>query len=430
MSDQIKKIPTPGYQYKVVGGDRITRIAATAYGTQDKARLIVSANPVLNGRPISLEKLPTIYAGDILNIPLVAENEALKTAASKKIIPGKNKDDFTLIIDGLEIPVQSGKVIRTMDTASDGWTARVAWNPGENKEIDKRLLPYALPPASVYIGGKLQVNGILYTVEPEMNEAGIVKNLDGFSFTADAIDSTLKPPYEKNNITLKQRAEEQVQHLGIKAIFDVDEGGKFDRMTAEPTDTIFSHLAKYAAQRSVLISSTPSGDMLFTRANVNGSPVGTLEESQPLPIGWAAKYDGRKRFNSYKVIGQSPGGVSKTATAIDKDVPRSRFKTIEAHDTITGDIQTVADWQRSKQLAEALTFPFPVSGWYDPSGNLWEPNTIVTVISRTLDVPQGFNFLIRSVTFEYSTDGRKTTLSLIPPQVYTTEKLPVPWEVK
>ncbi len=429
MSD-IRSKPTPGHQYRVVGGDRITRISATAYGTQENARLIVGANPQLTGRPISLEDLPTIYAGDVLNIPLIPANVALRNEGTKLTIAGKTAEDFTLIIDGLEIPVQSAKIVRTMDTAADGWTGRLAWNPGDNKEIDRRLLPYALPDASVYLGGNLQINGILYNVEPEMTVAGIVKNLEGFSFTADAIDSSVKSPYEKNNITLQQRAEEQIQHIGIRAIFESDGGGKFDRMTADPTDTIFGHLAKYARQRSILISSTVTGDMLFNQANVNGKPVGTLEETQPLPLDWSAKYDGRQRFNSYKVIGQSPGGVSKTATAIDENVPRSRFKTIEANDTIAGDIQGVADWQRSKQLADALTIPFPVSDWYDPGGNLWTPNTIVTIISPTLDVPQGFNFLIRAIEFDYSTRGRSAILSIIPPQVYTTEALPEPWRVE
>ena len=427
---EIRILPTPGFQYRVVAGDRITRISATAYGTQDNARLIVSANPLLTGRPISLESLPTIYAGDVLNIPLLAANVALRNEGTKLTIPGKAADDFTLIVDDLEIPVQSAKILRTMDTAADGWTARIAWNSGENKELDKRLLPYAMPLASVYLAGKLQINGILYTIEPEMTNAGIVKNLAGFSFTADAVDSTLKPPYEKNNVTLQQRAEEQIAPIGIRAIFKADGGGKFDRMTAaDPTETIFSHLHNYARQRSLLISSTVTGDMLFWKANVDGQPVGTLEETQPLPQNWNAKYDGRKRFNSYKIIGQSPGGISKSAVAIDENIHRARFLTIQAHDTITGDIQAVANWQRSKQLADALTIPFPVSDWYDPAGILWEPNTIVTVISRTLDVPQGFNFLIRAVEFNFNTAGRSTILSLIPPQVYTNDELPVPWEV-
>ena len=426
---EIRTLPTPGFQYKVKSGDRITRISATAYGTQNNARLIVQANPILTGRPISLEDLPTIYAGDVLNIPLLAANAALRNEGTKLTIPGKAADDFTLVIGDLEVPVQSAKILRTMDTAADGWSALTAWNPGENKELDKRLLPYAMPPASVYLAGKLQINGVLYTVEPEMTNSGIVKNLAGFSFTADAIDSTLKPPYEKNNITLQQRAEEQIAHIGIRAIFEADGGGKFDRMTAEPTETIFSHLHNYARQRSILISSTPTGDMLFWKANVDGQPVGTLEETQPLPQNWNAKYDSRERFNSYKIIGQSPGGISKSAVAIDENIHRARFLTIQAHDTITGDIQAVANWQRSKQLADALTIPFPVSDWYDPAGNLWEPNTIVTVISRTLDVPQGFNFLIRAIEFNYNPAGRSTILSLIPPQVYTNDELPVPWEV-
>lgn len=415
--------PLPGKQYTVQSGDTLSVIAARAYGDAQLWPRIWKANQTR----LKSDNPETISPGEIIIIPLIAEREALKTELAGSKLSGKEKDALTIIVDGLEIPVLSGRVIRTMDTAADGWTASIAWTPGEDSALDKVLLPYAYPPASVYIGNELIINGILYTVEPQQTESGIIKNLEGWSFTADVIDSTLKPPYEKNNVTLEQRANELVKPIGIKVIFETDPGGKFDRVTASPQDTIFGHLAKLALQRGILISSTPEGNLLFTKAS-SGPSVGTLEESQPLPVEWRARFDGRNRFNAYKAIGQSPGGNAKTATAIDNKVPRSRFQTFQANDTITGDIQKAADWRRSKQLADALTIPFPVSGWLAPNGSLWRENTSITVISKTIHVPQGFTFLIRSVEFLLEPGGKTATLNLIPPQIYTGEAIEDPWQ--
>lgn len=421
--------PTPGNQYTVVAGDRITFISQRAYGTEANATLIVEANAQLTGRAISLEDLPTIFPGDILNIPHDAPLQAIRTEATKLTIPGKEPDDFTLIADGLEIPVMSGRVIRTMDTPADGWTAQLAWFPGEDKEIDKRLLPFALPEAAVYLGGKLRINGILYGVNPGLKDDGSTKDLAGFSFTADAIDSTIMPPYEVNGLTLKQRADQLLAPIGIRAVFDTEVGAAFERMTAEPTDTIVGHLTKYAAQRGILISSTPSGDLLFLRANTDGEPVGTLQEGRTPVTAWAATYDGRKIFNAYKAIGQTPGQEANVAVATDEDVPRARSLTFKSDDATTGDIQGAADWKRSKQLAEALGIQLPVDSWYAPNGELWEENTLVTVISETLDIPDGFTYLITKVEPEFQTGGTPAVITLVPPQVYTGEPVTRPWKI-
>ena len=199
----------------------------------------------------------------------------------------------------------------------------------------------------------------------------------------------------------------------------------FDRVTSDENDTIFQHLAGLAMQRSALISSTVNGDLLITRAS-NGRPVATLEEGSQGAISMTARFDGRKRFNVYRAIGDSPLG-NKVGLAKDNVVPRSRFLTFQANETISGDIDKAAQWRRSKQLADALTIPFPTDSWYRPDGKLWRENTIVTVISPTIHVPGGFNFLIRSVEYIDDTAGKTAVLNLVPPQVYTGEELKEPW---
>ena len=413
--------PIPGKQYTIQDENSLSQIAARAYGDETLWPRIWSANQFIlrSGDP------NLIFPGEVISIPVLPERQKLKTAVTDPVIPGKEKDDMTIIIDGLEIKSTSTRIVRTMDTAADAWSASLDWQPGVRLDIDERVRPYAYLPASVYIGGKLMVNGILYTTESDLKSNQSIKRLEGASFTADLVDSTLKPPYEKNNVTLKQRAEEIVKPLGIDVVFDIEEGGAFDRVTADENDTIFQHLADLAMQRSALISSTVNGDLLITRA-ASGRPVAILEEGSQGSISLTARYDGRKRFNVYRAIGDSPLG-NKVGLAKDNVVPRSRFLTFQANETISGDIDKAAQWRRSKQLANALTIPFPTDSWYRPDGELWRENTIVTVVSPSIHVPDGFDFLIRSVEYIDDVAGKTAILNLVPPQVYTGEELKEPW---
>lgn len=413
--------PVPGKRYTIQDENSLSQVAARAYGDFTLWTRIWSANQsqLRSGDP------NLIFPGEIIIIPLLPERESVKTSTADKDLSGKEKDEITILLDGIEVNSTATKIIKTMDTAADGWTAVIPWRHGEDTELDKKLLPYAYPPAAIYIGGKLKISGLLYVVQPGKTADGTVKKISGFSFTADLIDSTLKPPYEKNNVTLKQRAEELVKPFGIDVIFNDDPGGIFNRVAVKEEDTVFGHLASLAAQRSLLVSSTADGNLSFTKA-ASGKPVSTIEEDKQGAQVFEATFDGRKRFNIYRALGQSPSGA-KVGIAKDSKVPRSRFVTFQVNETIDGDIEQAAKWRRSKQLAEALTIPFPVSSWFDQNGKLWEDNTLVEVISPTLSIPNGFTFLIKSVEYNDTTSGKTAILNLVPPQVYSGEELVDPW---
>jgi prophage tail gpP-like protein len=427
MSD-IVGYPTPGKRYRVQNGDYLRKIAAIAYGDESRWPEIFAANQSTLRSP----NPDSIFPGEILIIPgnivtAVQQNEAQAVQISQG---GAGKNDFSLMIDGKKINVTSARVVRAMDTACDGWTATVPWIPGKDRDMDRVLAPFSYLPAQVFLGSKLQVNGAIYGVESSLSIDGSVKNLEGWSKTVDIVDSMLKPPLEANNMTLEQRARALIGPLGLTVQFEAtnpEAKAAFYRMTAGDTDTIFSHLSGYADQRGVLISNTPAGDVLFWNAKTTGSPVGTIEEGKPLATEWRVRFDGRARFSSYRSIGDGPFSNKLIAVANDAAVPKSRFMTFTCDDTTPGNVQAAANWRRSSQLAEALTIPFPVAGWYDPNGNLWEPNTLVTVISPTIHAPKGFTFLIRSVEFTYDPAGNSAVLNLIPPQVYSQQEIIEPW---
>jgi prophage tail gpP-like protein len=420
----------PGAPYTVVAGDNLTGIAKQAYGDGRRWREIWTANESVlkSGDPT------VIFPGEIINIPPDSIADVAELDLFGLLLPrleGKDPDDFTIVVDDQEIPVISGRAVRAADTAADGWSAVTNFDP-EDTDLASALIPYSYPASQCYLGGELLIDGFVYTVAPNLTEKTRTATIEGWSPTVDIIDSTSKPPYEAKNITLEQRARDLVEPLGIKVIFDVGTDEPFDRVTIGNTEKIFDHLAKLATQRGILITSTELGELKFTRA-ATGSPIGTIEESLPVGQKYNAKFDGRKRFNIYKAIAQTPArksalkAASKIQVAKDPNVPKSRTLTFTTDETTEAGMKAAAEWKRSKQVADSLTIPFPVSTWYGPDDKLWKENTIVTVVSPAIFVPDGFDFLIRRVEYIFNDKGTTAVLSLVPPQVYTGLSLDEPW---
>jgi len=402
-------------QYTVQSGDTLSGIALKEYGDASYYPRIQAANP-------SITDPDSIIVGQVINLPDLAEREALKTELAALTV---DSDGITILVDSVRVPHVSARIIRTMDTCGDGWSALLPLDL--DSEIATKLAPYSYPKASAYIAGDLAVNGVLYRVSPALSDTQRTASIEGNSFTVDIVDSTVQTPYQRSDITLEQLAEELVAAVGINASADFDTGGIFERTTADEQETIFDHLLTYAQQRGGLVSNTVNGDLLITRANTEGEPVGSLVEGENFVTAWGADYDGRQRFNTYTALGQSPLSNKNVSPAIDSRVPRSRFLTFTADDSTDGNISEASIWRRNSQIAKAMAISIPVRGWYGPAGNLWEPNTIVTVTSPTLFIPDGFDFLIRAVEYVETETQRTAVLSLIPPQTYTTEDIEEPW---
>lgn len=417
--------PTQGKVYTVVNGDSLSSIAEIAYGDPSQWPLIYDANlKTLRSTDPNL-----IFPGEVLIIP---EDPTLRTIKENALVPDSIPDGMAIKIADRFINIQSGKIISTMNTAADAWSAVIEWQPGKDLFIDNVTRPYSYEKTKAYIDGNELVTGPLFITRPLKTTSGSSKTLTAFSATVSIVDSELKPDqYEQNNVSLRERAATLLKSYGLSVVVEnganVDE--KFTRVTAAKNEKIFDHLKKLAKQKKVLISSTSKGNLLLTRANVDEAPVGIIEEaSVNSSLRYTATFDGRKRFSDYRVTCQTPRKRDKKAAITkDKNVPIMRFKNLTVQNSTTGNIQDAADWARSKQFAEALTIPFPVPSWYAPNGDIWRVNKTVIVKSKTLSIPDGYKFLIDRVEYDFDEQGKRATLFLVPPETYTGEEIIEPW---
>ncbi len=351
--------------------------------------------------------------------------ERLRAATVASYFTADPPDKMRLVISGHPIDeVKSMSLVVSIDNAARGWTAVVPFDPG-NVDRYELFKPRQYNRSEVYIGGKLQGTGLMYTPEPTIDKTGRYVTLESWSLAADAIDSTMFPPFEMNNITLQKRADALVQPFGIRVIWEGGADKPFKRTSAGKSDKVMGHLLSLAQQRKLLTMSNAEGDIVI-HSVAAGSPVATLEEGSVPFKKFKARYDGRKMFGSYTCNSSSPKR-SKNATAFDDGVPLSRHTTVTANESDDEDMASAAVREAQRALADSLTTPYPVPTWYSKTNplTLWDANTIVSVISPTMFLPDGFDFLIRSVEYKYSKEATSAVLGIVPPQIYTGEPLEV-----
>ena len=344
-------------------------------------------------------------------------------------LSGKEPDDLTVVVGNEELVLETGSVLRTMDTGADGFSASLPFDPTDEK-LAELLKPYGYKSTAVYLGEDIVINGILYTIENEFSNSGIRKILEGATITANIVDSSLPPPYEATKIKFIDRATTILEPFGIAVKIDSSVASNlaepFDRVTAEPNEKVFNHLATLARQRGVLLTCTPEGELLATKA-AKGRPVASIQEEAPPQLEYKIRFDGRARFHTYRLLGETPKKHFISADANDLLVPSGRMIVETANESTAGNIQEAADWARSKRVADTMTFPIPVYSWYDPKGNLWEPNTLVSITAPSMNIPDGFDMLIRSVQYDWSSSGTRAVLNVVPPTVFTGEEVIEPW---
>jgi prophage tail gpP-like protein len=374
------------------------------------------------------------YAADIKTQAAVSKVERSAAYLAAKTMEGLFKTDdkhkFRLVVNNVPIDeVISGSLKVSIDSAARGWTAVVPFDPSAPMSeffANRAALfkPFQYLWAAVYLGGSLQCFGILFGVRPSINDAGRHLILSGWSNTANAIDSDMLPPYEVNNITLQKHAKNLLTPFGIEVVWSGGVDKPFKRVTANKTDKTMDHLISLAKQRNLLVTCDADGKVNIHEVG-GGFSLVTIEEGKPPFRELEFDLDGRKRFGLYTVLSQSPRRANN-ATAIDSSVPIERHRTTTANEADDADMKAAALREASKAIADALTIPFPVNSWYSDDllqMNLWESNSLVTVVSPTLFIPNGFDFLIRAVEYRFDDDGARATLDLVPPQAYTGKSM-------
>jgi prophage tail gpP-like protein len=327
-----------------------------------------------------------------------------------------------------------------MDASASEWSCII---PEADPDIDQELYdlikPRSLADSVASIDGQILCTGNKYITAPTVTNTGSGVMLQGFSKTFRLSVSHPKQQREFLESSLIDIARDFARPFGLSVKFDSNISNEVNEKFADEkikaTEFVYNFIQNLARQRGVLMSDDVFGNIKFLKANTQQKPVGSIVEGQnalsPSAEQFKAVFDDTLIKQNYYTINNSnlafllskPTGVSKNSS-----IKIPSFRAIQVDSLIEGAGQKAVDFARNFDLASSMKMPVEVNGHHDQNGDLWRENTFVSIVSKSLFIPDGFNFLIRQVEYnEDSEGGKRTRLSLIPPSLYAGGNIVEPW---
>jgi prophage tail gpP-like protein len=305
----------------------------------------------------------------------------------------------------------------------------------ERKFVRKVLQPLLFPKVSVTVNDELVITGRVKDVSPSVDASQASVGVTVYSLANDLTEVCAPVdllPLEFSGFDLKQIADRMVPpSVGVSCVFDGPPGAKFARIRCEPDGIIQQFLVDLALQRGYVLSDKPNGDLLFRSEAPTGKPVARLKGQ---PVGrvtaqfvsgnWFSTITGRNG----KKAGKTPARYTQKNPLYKGSHPRSY--TLSVGDTEAADVPTAVKAAIGRMIASVATYTVEdLPGWRTPSGDLWKPNTTVTLTAPEAMVYEETELLVRSVKLKQTAEAETATLSLVLPGTFGG-KLPtrLPWD--
>ena len=402
--------------YKTDAGDTFERVARKVYGDGDEAGRIARSNPGV------AEPMP---AGVTLAIPAVPG--APVDRASQQ--PAADPDAVSVAIDGARFRFwESVRVTRSVDSI-DTIGLGAPFDPNAPGFRDT-FRPFSYRPITVAIGGAPVFVGTMVDVKPNLSNTRNV-SVSGYATPGVLQDCTAPAsayPLEFEGLDLRAIASKLCEPFGVSVVFEAPAGAAFDSVALEPGSKILPFLHDLAKQRGLIVGSTERGALRFWRAVRPGSPVARLREGAA-PVMAVTPTFAPQEYYSHVTGIEPPDVGSDGAQFTTRNPALAGVLRPFAFTVADGEVAEATQAKAGRMFAGAAAYSVDVATWRDPAGELWRPNTTITLEAPSAMIYSEYEFLIRSVTFNVDSDSRDAVLQLVIPQAFRGE-MPgaLPWD--
>ncbi|MCK5612868.1 hypothetical protein KAR91_63935 [Candidatus Pacearchaeota archaeon] len=344
-------------------------------------------------------------------------------------IQSDNKEEVSVIIDGEQFKYWTGTSINLSMDSIDTFGLDAPFQP--DVDIFRNIfVPVSYKQCSVYIGGEPVINGTMLPVNPDIGKNNVL-SIGGYSLPGVLNDCPFPfdaYPIEYNNQTLEDIANTAASFFGLSVQFDAEPGAIFERVAATPETKILAFLTELAKQRGLIISNTLEGALLFQKS-VSGSSTAALRQADLPGMRVALNSNAQSFYSSITGLSSTKSWKKPESFTVEipfVDVLRPFVFTIQ--DAQGVDIQTTVKNKASRMFGEAFAISVTAQGWRSAEGNLWQPNTIVTLQSDGAMIYNETAFLIRSIGLRRDNNGDTSRLELVFPETFNGE-IPesLPW---
>ena len=392
--------------YKVVAGDTFESIARKKYGTEQNANRIAIANPGV---------LEPLTAGTTLNIPLIPGlPQNLQQQADTA-----NQNETAVLIDGKRFrfwdKVSITRSIDSMSTASFGTPSNVG-----NSKFRETFRPFSYPDMVVTVGGDPLFTGTMIGINPALDNGQKVLAASGYSLPGVLNDCTPPAssfPLEFNDLGLQEIIASMASPFGIGVDFQGDQGAIFERVASEPGKKVLAFLIDLEQQRNLIISDDPRGKLVVWQSVDAGNPVAQFEQGSTPLLSVTPTFNAQDYYSDLTGIESTIVGLQGSQFTVKNPLLSGVIRPFifTVPDVVDSTIKAAVEAKTGRMFGNLVSYSIRVDTWRDPSGDLWEPNTTVTLLAPDAMIYTNYEFIIRSIEFEKDRTTETATLNLVLP---------------
>ena len=304
----------------------------------------------------------------------------------------------------------------------------------ERKTFRDTFQPFTFKPLNVLIKRETVFTGTLLGVEPDLEEDSRTVSCSGYSLPAVLQDCQMPAsafPLELNELPLSEIARRLLDPFLLTVLAEAPEGAAFDRVAIRPEETIYSFLSELAKQRNLIITDNGSGALRFLRSSDPGRPVAQFREGEAPLSGVKPRFSPQSYFSEITGIAKTRAGRggSKYTEQNTHLTDELRPHTFQLDDTDDADAPDATRAKMGRMFGNMLSVELELPTWRDPRGQLFVPNTTVTLVAPGAMIYRETEFLIRDVIYRQDSEETSASLNLVLPGAFSGE-IPktLPWE--
>lgn len=283
------------------------------------------------------------------------------------------------------------------------------------REIRELFRPFQYRELVVKVGAETVFTGMVVDILPQSGPEGSSVSVTGYALPAQLEDCT-EPvsalPLKFEDIGLRGILSAILGPLGVEYELRGTEGGPFEEVALDPDKSPQSVLAEVAKQRGFVLSDTPDGQLLCWRSTESGTPVVRFEEGVP-PLGPIdAEFSAREYYSEVTGYTQDKRGRQGSHhTEQNPWLERIRPHAFELKDIDPSEAPAAVQSKLGRMFGNMAGWSIGnLPTWRDPRGQLWTPNTTLTLLAPGVMVYQETELLVRSV--ELRADAEKQVAKL------------------